>query len=124
MNDHRRLRILLVEDDEDNRELFAEFLSEEFDVSTAPDAEAGLATFLRERPDVVITDQNLPGMTGTALAMQIKKACPLAGVVLVSGHNRLSGVGDCDAVLEKPLNLEALSHLLGKVSQQLRDGRC
>src|SRR6476620_8391593 len=57
-----RIKVLLVEDDGDSRELLAEILEVDFDVITAPDGPAGLRAFEDDHPDVVITDESLPGM--------------------------------------------------------------
>ena len=108
-----RIRVLLVEDDEDSREVIAEVLSGEYEVTTAASAEEGLETYLRDRPDVVVTDQTLPGATGTTLAREVKNIEPSAKVVLVSGYGHVAGSEICDAVLEKPVELEALTEAIG-----------
>src|SRR6185503_7570636 len=47
-----RIRVLLIEDDGDSRELLAEILEEAFEVRTAKDGLAGLAAFEADHPDV------------------------------------------------------------------------
>ena len=64
MTDGSRIRVLLVEDDPDAREVLAELLSVDFDVNTAADGTAGLNAFTEQRPDIVVTDETLPGMAG------------------------------------------------------------
>jgi DNA-binding NtrC family response regulator len=102
-----------VEDDDDSREIFAEVLSSEYDVLTAADGPSALDTFRRDRPDVVVTDQSLPGIEGTQLAREVKEVDPNARVVLVSGHGHLSGTEACDAVLEKPVEIDQLTAVIG-----------
>jgi CheY-like chemotaxis protein len=60
--------------------------------------------------DVVVTDQNMPGMTGFALAQAIRTAHPEVPVVLVSGAHDAS-VDDpaFDATLDKPFKLRDLA---------------
>jgi DNA-binding NtrC family response regulator len=109
-----RIKVLVVEDDGDSRELLAELLQPEFDVRTAPDGLRGLEVFKAEHPDVVVTDETLPGMRGTALAEQVKAEAPQARVILVSGHAHLAGTEFCDVVLKKPLDPDQLAAAVGQ----------
>jgi CheY-like chemotaxis protein len=104
-----KIKVLLVEDDSDNRELLAEVLQDEFEVLTAPDGPSGLQTFLEHRPDVVVTDEALPGIRGTELARRIKAEAPDARVILVSGYAHPPGTEYCDLVLRKPLDIADLT---------------
>jgi CheY-like chemotaxis protein len=110
-----KLKVLLVEDDSDNRELLAEVLQDEFEVITAPDGPSGLTTFLEQRPDVVVTDEALPGLRGTELARRIKAQVPHARVILVSGYAHPPGTEYCDVVLRKPLDIGDLTKAVGGV---------
>lgn len=103
------IRLLLVEDDADNRELLAELLSLDFDVRTAADGQEAYERFLSEPVDVVITDETLPRMRGTQLARAVKERAPHVGVVLVSGYGRVPGAEACDAVLGKPVDVDVLT---------------
>jgi DNA-binding NtrC family response regulator len=111
------ISVLLVEDDDDSRELLGELLSTEFEVHTAADAEEGLRLFLRERPQVVVTDHSLPGMSGTELAEKVKEAEAGARVVLFTGHSWVPGAEVCDLVLQKPVDPQRLLDELAAVSR-------
>jgi CheY-like chemotaxis protein len=114
-----RIKVLLVEDDGDSRELLAELLELDFDVITAPDGPSGLRAFEDDHPDVVITDESLPGMCGTELAHEVKTRSPKAGVILVSGYNDVTS-DDCDMVLRKPIDVERLSAAVGSLGEAAR----
>ncbi|HEX8434929.1 response regulator [Archangium sp.] len=114
-----RIKVLLVEDDGDSRELLAEILEADFDVITAPDGPAGLRAFEDDHPDVVITDESLPGMCGTALAHEVKTRQPKAGVILVSGYTDVES-DCCDVVLRKPIDVERLSAAVGSLGEAAR----
>jgi CheY-like chemotaxis protein len=103
-----RIKVLLVEDDAESRDLLAELLRYDFDVQTAADGDQGLALFARERPDVVVTDEALPGMRGTLLAREVKIIAPAARVILVSGYLNPANAESCDIVLRKPVDLGQL----------------
>jgi DNA-binding NtrC family response regulator len=114
-----RIKVLLVEDDGDSRELLAELLELDFDVITAADGVAGLRAFVDDHPDVVVTDESLPGMCGTELAQEVKSRQPKAGVVLVSGYSNVDS-GFCDVVLRKPIDVERLSAVVGSLGEAAR----
>jgi DNA-binding NtrC family response regulator len=114
-----RIKVLLVEDDGDSRELLAELLEVDFDVITAPDGPAGLRAFEDDHPDVVITDESLPGMCGTVLAHEVKTRQPKAGVILVSGYTDVDA-SCCDVVLRKPIDVERLSAAVGSLGEAAR----
>ncbi|MGB8931975.1 MAG: response regulator, partial [Anaeromyxobacteraceae bacterium] len=81
------LRILVVEDDDDNRELLAELLRlEGHAVQEAGDAERALELAASEPFDAVIADVGLPRMDGLALARELRRRTPGVAVVAVSGY--------------------------------------
>src|SRR4051812_43344675 len=113
-----RIRVLLVEDDEDSRELLAELLRTEYDVLTAADGDQALAMFDRTTPRLVITDESLPGRRGSVLAEEFKRRDPSVRVILVSGYGGLPS-GAADLVLKKPLDLERLTaELRGQLTDE------
>ncbi len=115
-----RIKVLLVEDDGDSRELLAELLESEFDVSTAQDGLAGLRAFESQHPDVVVTDESLPGMCGTELAQKVKEREPRARVILVSGYTQVQGAEHCDVVLRKPIDVDRLSATVERLGDEAR----
>src|SRR2546427_10804651 len=59
------MRVLVVEDEEPLGEVFRDFLAElGHDAVVVRSAEAALGTLQRQRPDAIILDINLPGMSG------------------------------------------------------------
>ena len=81
------------------------------EVSEAYSAEAALK-ILAESPGVelVITDQNMPGMTGLQLAQQIEKQWPDIAIMLATGYAELPpGEGAHLRKLAKPFTQAALN---------------
>ena len=70
-------RVLLVEDNEDDRRLVRELLETEGIevVGEAPDGTAGVMLALELEPDVILMDLRLPGISGLEATRQIKAAC-------------------------------------------------
>ncbi|MEM9695124.1 MAG: CheR family methyltransferase, partial [Myxococcota bacterium] len=82
--------ILLVEDDEDAREMSELLLSRAgFTVTTASSVPAALDAYQNQRPDVVITDVGLPGRSGLELVRELRhRAGPSLVIIVMSGYGR------------------------------------
>jgi len=118
-----RSRVLLVEDDDDNRELMTEVLEAAgFVVAPFAVGEEGLKA-LRDQPvDLVLTDFGMPGTGGLELARSAKLIAPDVPVVVVTGYAERSDISralghEIDAVLVKPVDPEALTEALAKLLQ-------
>jgi len=109
------VRVLLVEDDDDNRELMAEVLaSAGYDVVSAATGADGLRTLSERSVDVVVTDVGMPGMGGLEVAKAAKAIAPAVPVVVVTGWAEREDIAsarghDVDAVLIKPVDPDALA---------------
>ena len=76
-------RILVVEDDEANRELVTRFLRREgYEVILADDGVAGVALAVAEVPDLILMDLSLPELDGWEATRQIR-ANPVTATIPV-----------------------------------------
>jgi two-component system chemotaxis response regulator CheY len=83
-NKDKHLRILLVDDDTDTRELYAEFLrTAGYEIVEANDGLEGLEKANQLPPDLVITGIIMPRMDGFAMAEALKKNVATAHIPLV-----------------------------------------
>lgn len=122
--DGRRARLLVVEDNAELRLLLKELLAPVYDVLLAEDGEPGLAMARKERPDLVLSDVMMPGMSGTSLCAAIKSdpALRQTPVVLLTARSgpeaALEGfAAGADEFVEKPFHPRVL---LARVQAQLR----
>jgi CheY-like chemotaxis protein len=83
--------VLLVEDNEDDRRLVRELLETEGIevVGEAPDGAIGVSLAIELRPDVVLMDLRLPGMSGLEATRQIKAILPLTQVITLTASEQL-----------------------------------
>jgi CheY-like chemotaxis protein len=121
----RRKRILLVDDIEDNRRVYALFLrARGFDVSVAAEGRDALAKTRALMPDLVVMDLAIPGIDGWEVTRRLKadRRTRRIPVVAVTGHvlagakERASAAG-CEAFLTKPCLPD---ELLGVIQRILR----
>jgi CheY-like chemotaxis protein len=123
-----RQRVLVVDDEESLVRLVTETLSE---LGYAPigftTGAAALDAFLADPKqfDAVITDESMPGMSGSELILKLRQIRPTVPIVLVSGYlgtavvRRARGAG-ANEVLKKPLSASELATSLDRV---LRDAK-
>ncbi|KRG43718.1 two-component system response regulator [Stenotrophomonas panacihumi] len=111
------IRVLLVEDQEDLRELLADVIQGAgAEVRTAETANAAMA-LLREgyRCDVLFSDIHMPGtLSGADLASYVQRTLPEATVILASGHPRfqLAPLPAGTLFLQKPFRLNQFMELI------------
>jgi len=117
----RAMRIVVVDDNEDARELVAHMLSSAgHDVRLAHDGPSGLETILEHHPDAALIDIGLPGMTGLDVVKALRDRCPDLRTRLVA----FTGYCGADSIaraaeagfhdhLVKPVTLDAMLRTLG-----------
>lgn len=92
-------RVLIVEDNPINRELVDYLLrAHGFETFKAMDGAIGLDVARRERPDLILSDIQMPGMDGIEFARQLKRDPQLSATPLVA-LTALAMVGDRDRIL-------------------------
>ena len=91
----RRARILLVEDDHEAAYFAVHVLTTRghFDVTHTMDPRVALDRARSERWDLVLTDLDLPGMTGLDLLAALRRSVPALPVVVITAHTALGPGG-------------------------------
>jgi CheY-like chemotaxis protein len=112
MNAPHSYRVLVVDDDEDSRDLMDNALMVAgYATFAAPHAEAAIERFAFEVPDVIITDLTLPAMSGEELAAYVRARPELADILLVATSGRDASPSTralFDIVHPKPIDFDAL----------------
>jgi CheY-like chemotaxis protein len=108
----RQHRILVVDDEEEVRDIVAESLEDfGFNVVTAASAEEALPLISSDSAlAMVITDVRMPGMTGLELADRIRANWPNLKVVLISGYFLPQDVPQ--RFLKKPFHMKELASIV------------
>jgi PAS domain S-box-containing protein len=108
------LTVLLVEDEALIRMHCADMLGDAGHVVIeAGSAEQALGLLPTGSIDVLLTDVNLPGMSGPELAQEARRLRPGIGVVFATGDSHVEGAGDA-VILPKPYDMDALEAAVRK----------
>jgi CheY-like chemotaxis protein len=111
--------VLIIEDDEDTRFLYAESLVQlGYRAAGEANAVRGIETAVRLRPDLILVDLSMPGMSGIDAIRELKadprtRDC-LIVVVTGSGMKWFAAARDagCDVFCGKPFDPAAIAHVL------------
>ena len=122
----KRMRIGVVEDNEDNRLLLHAFLDDLYEVVDYEDGPAALTGLPAASPDLILLDISLPGMDGMQVLEQIRlvgglrhlPVIALTAYAMAGDRSRLLAAG-FDEYISKPIVdetvlLEAIARLLDR----------
>jgi CheY-like chemotaxis protein len=110
----RRARVLVVDDNEEVREVIVAYL----DTLGCPAIQAASGRtaleFLADNPgaiDLLMADYAMPGMSGIELIQAVRAKCPALPAIIVTGYADTSGFdGEADAILlKKPFRMNELA---------------
>ena len=117
-------RILVVEDNPDNRILITDVLTSlDYDVLVAVDGVEGVEKAVAEKPDLILMDLALPQQDGWTATREIKAKPDLKPIKIIAltahamvGDREKALEAGCDDYVSKPIDLRELA---GKLSQYL-----
>ncbi|MCA9429274.1 MAG: response regulator [Candidatus Omnitrophica bacterium] len=109
-------KILLVEDNEMNRDMLSRRLSKRgYEVAIAVDGESGVDMAVSEMPDLILMDISLPGINGEEATRRIKQNDYTAGIPIIAltahamaGDREKALEAGCDDYDSKPVELPRL----------------
>ena len=113
-------RILIVDDDRRILQLLGDCFKDVYTVETAMNGGEALTTIRRQRPDVVLLDIMLPGVSGIHLLREIKRLDPTIAVIMVTGSDSAALAAEALAngaarLITKPFNLRDLDQVVAEL---------
>jgi len=117
-------RILVVEDQEDNRQILRDLLANAgFEMIEAEDGQQALTQAAKHKPDLILMDIQLPLLDGYEATRRIKANPDLKDIPIIvvtsyalSGDEEKAHAAGCDAYVAKPFSPRAL---LAKIREYL-----
>ncbi len=118
-------KVLVIEDNEKNRYLISFLLKGAgYEVIEAETGETGIETALRERPDMILMDIQLPGIDGYETTRRIRASPGEPGVPIIAltsyamtGDRDRALAAGCTGYVEKPINPDTI---LDEIRRYLR----
>jgi two-component system NtrC family sensor kinase len=127
MQDPINWRILLIDDEEDIRDVISLVLRDAaYTVESAADGVAGLEMVGRFNPHIVITDIRMPRMDGLALLKEVKSLHPATEVIVATAFAEMALAVkalqlDASDFITKPIDNDALMVALSRARQRYLD---
>jgi len=117
-------RILVVEDQPDNRQIIRDMLAPtDYEITEAENGEQALTAIAKQRPDLILMDIQLPIMDGYEATCRIKADASLRSIPIIavtsyalSGEEKKARAAGCDDYVPKPFSPR---QLLTKIKQYL-----
>ena len=124
MAESARRRLLIVDDEPLILEVLSEHFKADYDVETALNGADALGAILRERPDVVMLDINMPRMNGVEVLKDIKQIDDSIAVIMVTANEQVSMAAEAlrngaFGYVPKPFDFRYLDHMLATILDRL-----
>ena len=118
--------ILVVEDNDDNRQLVLKILGRRgYEVVGVVDGNEALARLNTVNPDLILMDINLPGMDGYEVTRRIRQQEKFATLPIVAltahamvGDEEKSLEAGCDAYISKPINVRTFPETIAAILKE------
>ena len=114
-------KILVVEDNDFNRDLVVQLLEDEYTVIEAVNGEEGIETAKREKPALILMDLSLPIIDGWEATRRLKAIDDLNAIPVIAltahamvGDEEKALAAGCDHYLVKPLDEDELRSCIAK----------
>ena len=120
------MKILIIDDDDLVLYTLSKILRSAGDtVVTAKNGARGMTAFRSEQPDLVITDIVMPEQEGLGTIMMLRRECPQARIIAISGGGRVGNLDaleaartlGADEVIPKPFEADILLATVGRLRQ-------
>ncbi len=116
-------RVLLVDDQAAIRRLISEVLEEDFNIMSASNGEDAVGVAEKFKPDVILLDIGLPGISGIDLIPIFKEISPKSKILMLTGSisnstmNQAKSLG-VSGFIEKPFDILEIKNEIMYILQQ------
>lgn len=125
------VRLLVVDDESEVLDLLVPFLKRQgYTVSEAQDGDQALEKILTERPNIVILDVMMPGLSGWEISRYVRERSELdpVRIIMATGIGKetnaaTSPLYGADAYIDKPFRLDALHRTVREVIKRIETGQ-
>jgi len=116
-------KILIVEDNPQNLKVATLSLRPDgYEIVAAVDGEEALEVALREKPDLILMDIQLPKLSGLEVTRRLRQMDDFGEVPIIAltayamkGDEEKTREAGCDSYLSKPVNTRELRRVVGEM---------
>ena len=113
-------RILIVDDEPLIVEVLTEHFKDTYDIETATNGTDALAAVVRQRPDLMLLDINMPRMNGVEVLKDVKKIDESIAVIMVTANEQVSLAADALksgalGYVPKPIDFRYLDQMVATI---------
>jgi two-component system response regulator HydG len=121
-------RMLVVDDEPEPLDIFRAHFQGRYEVDTATSGAAAIEWFIRQRPDVVFLDINMPGANGVEVLKLFRQTDASIPIIMVTANTEIPVAEECIkqgafSYVPKPFNLVYMDHMAALAAEQYRGGR-
>jgi len=118
-------RVLVIDDEIGPRESLRMLLKPNYQVQTANCVEAGLKLLREKRPDAIVMDIRMPGMSGIEGLRQIREIDPHLSVIMLTGFGALDTAKEAlrlgaNDYISKPFDAREMQEVIGRNVERTR----
>jgi CheY-like chemotaxis protein len=122
----RKEKVLIVEDNPQNMKLLEMLLrAKDYTLLKAYDGEEALDMAIREQPDLIVMDMQLPKMSGLEVTKQLRQTLVFSHTPIIAltayamkGDKERFLEAGCDAYLSKPISIRQLPVVIEQMLQE------
>jgi CheY-like chemotaxis protein len=116
-------RMLVVDDEPELLEIFRAHFEGRYEVDTATSGAGAVERFIRQRPDLVFLDINMPGTNGVEILKLFRQTDDGIPVIMVTANSETRIAEEClkqgaFGYLPKPFNLVYMDHMAALAVEQ------
>lgn len=120
-------RMLVVDDEPELLDLFRQHFSGRYEVDTASSGAIAVERFIRQRPDLVFLDVNMPGTNGVEVLKLFRQTDARIPIIMMTANTEIRVAEECMkqgafSYVPKPFNLVYMDHMAALASEQTRSG--
>lgn len=120
-------RMLVVDDEPELLDLFRQHFRGRYEVDTASSGAIAVERFIRQRPDLVFLDVNMPGTNGVEVLKLFRQTDARIPIIMMTANTEIRVAEECMkqgafSYVPKPFNLVYMDHMAALASEHTRSG--
>ena len=114
-----RSKVLLIDDDESIRLMLSHILTKDYDIFPAEDGKRGIQLLSKNRFDAVITDLDMPHVTGYDVIQTVRNRGQFIPIIVITGNGSSESEDKAlrfgaNEYLRKPFKIDSIRSALSK----------